>query len=78
MDPKGIPKSREALMDIKDDQMEAGENFTPTKAWLTELKETLPLETVTRLLQHYSIIIHNISFLESSHNVRATMSLPYA
>lgn len=29
-----------------------GEHFTPTEAWLSELKASLPLETVTRLLQH--------------------------
>mmetsp|Transcript_7122 Transcript_7122/g.14897 ORF Transcript_7122/g.14897 Transcript_7122/m.14897 type:complete len:865 (+) Transcript_7122:177-2771(+) len=29
-----------------------GDHFVPTEEWLAELKATLPLETVTRLLQH--------------------------
>lgn len=29
-----------------------GDHFVPTEEWLSDLKATLPLETVTRLLQH--------------------------
>lgn len=54
MDPKGIPNSglEEADMGM--------EKFTPTEKWLTELKESLPLETVTRLLQHLVPVVDEI------------------
>jgi hypothetical protein len=44
-----------------DDQSEAtGLPFTPTEDWLTEMKSSLPLETVTRLLQHLVPVVDDI------------------
>jgi hypothetical protein len=55
-DPKGVPVG-EALMGGATD---SGEKFQPTEAWLSELKENLPLETVTRLLQHLVPVVDEI------------------
>lgn len=62
MSPKGIPTSGEAIMGHGDgdDDFDSDEKFTPTEAWLTELKESLPLETVTRLLQHLVPVVDDI------------------
>jgi hypothetical protein len=57
MDPKGIPNDA-GLGD--DDLDSAEEKFQPTEHWLTELKESLPLETVTRLLQHLVPVVDEI------------------
>ena len=38
----------------------AGAPFTPTEEWLEDMKATLPLETVTRLLQHLVPIVDEI------------------
>jgi hypothetical protein len=46
MDPKGIPNAGQAM--IGGDVLDAGDKFQPTEQWLTELKESLSLETVTR------------------------------
>uniref|UniRef100_A0A7S1C0L8 Dymeclin n=1 Tax=Corethron hystrix TaxID=216773 RepID=A0A7S1C0L8_9STRA len=52
-DDRGNPlddkASRAAVSGVSDP---TGEHFVPTESWLSELKATLPLETVTRLLQH--------------------------
>jgi hypothetical protein len=56
-DPKGVPVG-EALMG--GNAMDAGDKFQPTEAWLSELKENLPLETVTRLLQHLVPVVDEI------------------
>jgi hypothetical protein len=66
MDPKGIPNSGSALMgggvDDRSEDGEKGEGtpFQPTEQWLVELKESLPLETVTRLLQHLVPVVDDI------------------
>lgn len=56
-DPKGVPVG-EALMG--GNAIDSGERFQPTEAWLTELKDNLPLETVTRLLQHLVPVVDEI------------------
>jgi len=38
----------------------AGDHFRPSEEWLLELKATLPLETVTRLLQHLVPVVDEI------------------
>jgi len=38
----------------------AGERFRPNEEWLLEMKESLPLETVTRLLQHIVPVVDEI------------------
>jgi hypothetical protein len=44
-----------------DDHSEAtGVPFTPTEEWLAEMKSAMPLETVTRLLQHLVPVVDNI------------------
>mmetsp|Transcript_24944 Transcript_24944/g.36879 ORF Transcript_24944/g.36879 Transcript_24944/m.36879 type:complete len:782 (-) Transcript_24944:138-2483(-) len=44
-----------------DDRSEAaGQQFTPTEEWLSEMKASLPLETVTRLLQHLVPVVDDI------------------
>jgi len=55
-DPKGVPVG-EAL---GAGNVDSGEKFQPTEAWLNELKENLPLETVTRLLQHLVPVVDEI------------------
>eukprot|EP00569_Conticribra_weissflogii_P012647 CAMPEP_0171376594 /NCGR_PEP_ID=MMETSP0879-20121228/19043_1 /TAXON_ID=67004 /ORGANISM="Thalassiosira weissflogii, Strain CCMP1336" /LENGTH=892 /DNA_ID=CAMNT_0011886475 /DNA_START=25 /DNA_END=2703 /DNA_ORIENTATION=+ len=37
-----------------------GECFVPTEAWLTELRASLPLETVSRLLQHLVPVVDDM------------------
>lgn len=37
-----------------------GEHFAPTEEWLTELKVSLPLETMTRLLQHVVPVVDEL------------------
>jgi hypothetical protein len=54
MEPKGIPHSGLEEGDL------STEKFNPTEKWLTELKESLPLETVTRLLQHLVPVVDEI------------------
>ncbi|KAG7370552.1 dymeclin [Nitzschia inconspicua] len=55
MDPKGLPNAG-AMMGGDD----MGSRFQPTEEWLTELKVSLPLETVTRLLQHLVPVVDEI------------------
>jgi len=55
MDPKGLPNAG-AMMGGDD----LGSKFVPTEGWLTELKNSLPLETVTRLLQHLVPVVDEI------------------
>jgi hypothetical protein len=44
-----------------DDQSEGtGAPFTPTEEWLADMKASLPLETVTRLLQHLVPVVDDI------------------
>jgi len=37
-----------------------GDHFIPSEEWLQELKETLPLETITRLLQHLVPVVDDV------------------
>jgi len=48
--------------DDEEDDDDEGEKgyFTPTEDWLNELKATLPLETVTRLLQHLIPVVDEL------------------
>lgn len=55
MDPKGLPNAS-AMMGGDD----MGGKFVPTEEWLMELKNSLPLETVTRLLQHLVPVVDEI------------------
>ena len=55
MDPKGLPNAG-AMMGGDD----MGSKFVPTEEWLIELKNSLPLETVTRLLQHLVPVVDEI------------------
>jgi hypothetical protein len=60
VDHKGIPN-----LNGRDDNASlrssvAGAPFQPTEEWLTELKDSLPLETVTRLLQHLVPVVDEI------------------
>ncbi|KAL7488598.1 hypothetical protein ACHAW6_014187 [Cyclotella cf. meneghiniana] len=56
VDEKGNPISEEddATMTTNGDSTLTGirERFVPTEAWITELRSSLPMETVNRLLQH--------------------------
>ena len=58
IDTKAIP------MATHDDATEAssvaGTPFQPTEGWLEELKESIPMETVTRLLQHLVPVVDDI------------------
>jgi hypothetical protein len=55
MDPKGIPN--DAMMGGLDND---DTPFQPTEQWLVQLKEALPLETCTRLLQHLIPVVDDI------------------
>jgi len=55
MDPKGLPNAG-AMMGGDD----MGSKFVPTEEWLADLKNSLPLETVTRLLQHLVPVVDEI------------------
>lgn len=56
VDRKGIPTihGNEADMNVHDTP------FTPTESWVQELKANLPLETVSRLLQHVVPVVDDI------------------
>lgn len=59
LDTKGIPK-----MGMDDNQSTTssvvGTPFQPNEEWLDDLKESLPMETVTRLLQHLVPVVDEI------------------
>lgn len=57
IDQKAIPMSGK---DSVADEGVVGAPFQPTEDWLEELKENLPLETVTRLLQHLVPVVDDI------------------
>ena len=50
----------DGAMDEEGRRQESGAPFQPTEQWLMELKESLPLETVTRLLQHLVPVVDEI------------------
>jgi hypothetical protein len=66
MDPKGIPNSGSALLGGAEgaaglrEMSGEGIPFQPTEQWLMDLKESLPMETVTRLLQHLVPVVDEI------------------
>jgi len=45
---------------LSENSSENNEQFEPTEEWLTELKEILPFETLTRLLQHLVPVVDEI------------------
>ena len=55
---KGIPSTRGDDESLSSSV--AGIPFQPTQEWLEELKESLPMETVTRLLQHLVPVVDDI------------------
>jgi hypothetical protein len=65
VDEKGNPSSREedyATSTTNGDSTLTGirERFVPNEAWITELKSSLPLETVNRLLQHLVPVVDDM------------------
>lgn len=60
VDHKGIPNINGRDDNASTRSSVAGAPFQPTEEWLTELKESLPLETVTRLLQHLVPVVDEI------------------
>lgn len=60
IDTKGIPNMNKAGDDASTSSSVAGSPFQPTQEWLQELKESLPMETVTRLLQHLVPVVDDI------------------
>eukprot|EP00558_Chaetoceros_sp_UNC1202_P000677 CAMPEP_0197258298 /NCGR_PEP_ID=MMETSP1429-20130617/81597_1 /TAXON_ID=49237 /ORGANISM="Chaetoceros sp., Strain UNC1202" /LENGTH=260 /DNA_ID=CAMNT_0042722365 /DNA_START=53 /DNA_END=835 /DNA_ORIENTATION=+ len=46
--------------DDSDDGSFVGKNFEPNEVWLTEFKEKMPFETITRLLQHMVPVIDDV------------------
>jgi hypothetical protein len=58
IETKGIP----SITDDSSSQVSSvvGTPFQPSEAWLEELKESLPMETVTRLLQHLVPVVDDI------------------
>lgn len=61
LDTKGIPSTKSG-MDDNDSQSSSviGRPFQPNEEWLEELKESLPMEAVTRLLQHLVPVVDDI------------------
>ncbi|EED92769.1 predicted protein [Thalassiosira pseudonana CCMP1335] len=64
VDEKGNPIQQEddATLTTNDGSTIAGirERFVPTEAWLAELRSSLPLETVNRLLQHLVPVVDDM------------------
>lgn len=64
VDEKGKPIQQEddATLTTNDGSTIAGirERFVPTEAWLAELRSSLPLETVNRLLQHLVPVVDDM------------------
>ena len=63
MDQKGIPDmvgARQSDDNASTSSSVAGTPFSPTAEWLSELKATMPMETVTRLLQHLVPVVDEI------------------
>lgn len=55
---KGIPNMDEGS--LSQQSSIHGTPFQPTEQWLADLKESLPMETVTRLLQHLVPVVDEI------------------
>lgn len=65
VDEKGNPSSREeddATTTTVGDSTLTGtrERFVPNEAWISELKSSLPMETINRLLQHLVPVVDDI------------------
>ena len=64
LDTKGIPNMTAHHHGDDDDQSDSssvvGAPFQPTQEWLEGLKESLPMEAVTRLLQHLVPVVDEI------------------
>ncbi|GAX18367.1 hypothetical protein FisN_23Hu261 [Fistulifera solaris] len=61
MDAKAIPMSNNNAHDDASQNSEVvGTPFYPTQEWLEELKDSLPMEAVTRLLQHLVPVVDDI------------------
>ncbi|GKY90767.1 hypothetical protein MPSEU_000049500 [Mayamaea pseudoterrestris] len=64
LDTKGIPNLTNMPSDEDNSQSQSssviGTPFQPTAEWLEELKANLPMETVTRLLQHLVPVVDEI------------------
>lgn len=61
LDDKGIPNMHQP--DGEEPSLASsmnGQPFHPTQEWLEELKESLPMETVTRLLQHLVPVVDEV------------------
>jgi len=59
LDQKGIPNI-DGTENASINSSTNGIHFQPTEDWLAELKESLPLETVSRLLQHLVPVVDEI------------------
>ena len=60
IDNKGIPDMTGADDNASQSSSQVGTPFQPNEEWLEELKENLPMETVTRLLQHLVPVVDEI------------------
>jgi Dyggve-Melchior-Clausen syndrome protein. len=47
-------------MDDSDEDDIVGRNFEPTESWLSEFKDKMPFETISRLLQHLIPVIDDV------------------
>ena len=59
IDSKGIPQMNGAGEESQNSSV-VGAPFQPTQEWLEDLKDSLPMETVTRLLQHLVPVVDEI------------------
>lgn len=60
IDTKGIPMVGLDTDSVTNASSTQGSPFQPTEEWLEELKDNLPMETVTRLLQHLVPVVDDI------------------
>mmetsp|Transcript_7900 Transcript_7900/g.11282 ORF Transcript_7900/g.11282 Transcript_7900/m.11282 type:complete len:871 (-) Transcript_7900:36-2648(-) len=57
---KNSDSSKSSRDDLSDISSVIGDQFYPSEKWIAELKETLPIETITRLLQHLAPVVDEI------------------
>jgi len=60
VDETGVPVTETATTTDKDSLKKSIGRFVPTEEWMVELKSTLPLETVSRLLQHLVPVVDDM------------------
>jgi hypothetical protein len=60
LETKGIPSTHDDDDNASQASSVVGSPFQPTEEWLRELKDSLPLEPVTRLLQHLVPVVDDI------------------